>query len=51
MRELHTLSVKTLTSLLQTKEVSAVEVATRFLARMGGSITHNWALPGHRRAK
>ena len=40
MRELHTLSVKTLTSLLQTKEVSAVEVATRFLARMGGN-PHN----------
>ena len=40
MSELHTLSVKALTSLLQTKEVSAVEVATRFLARMGGN-PHN----------
>ncbi|WP_295519709.1 Asp-tRNA(Asn)/Glu-tRNA(Gln) amidotransferase subunit GatA [Limnohabitans sp. Rim8] len=40
MRELHTLSVKALATLLQTKEVSAVEVATRFLARMGGN-PHN----------
>jgi aspartyl-tRNA(Asn)/glutamyl-tRNA(Gln) amidotransferase subunit A len=40
MSELHTLSVKALNSLLQTKEVSAVEVATRFLARMGGN-PHN----------
>lgn len=37
MSELHNLSVKALASLLQTKEVSAVEVATRFLARMGGN--------------
>lgn len=40
MSELHQLSVKALTTLLQTKEVSAVEVATRFLARMGGN-PHN----------
>jgi aspartyl-tRNA(Asn)/glutamyl-tRNA(Gln) amidotransferase subunit A len=40
MSDLHNLSVKALTSLLQTKEVSAVEVATRFLARMGGN-PHN----------
>ncbi len=40
MSDLHTLSVKALASLLQTKEVSAVEVATRFLARMGGN-PHN----------
>jgi aspartyl-tRNA(Asn)/glutamyl-tRNA(Gln) amidotransferase subunit A len=40
MSELHTLSVKALATLLHTKEVSAVEVATRFLARMGGN-PHN----------
>ncbi len=40
MSDLHNLSVKALVSLLQTKEVSAVEVATRFLARMGGN-PHN----------
>ncbi len=40
MSDLHQLSVKALASLLQTKEVSAVEVATRFLARMGGN-PHN----------
>ena len=40
MSDLHNLSVKVLASLLQTKEVSAVEVATRFLARMGGN-PHN----------
>ena len=40
MSDLHNLSVKALASLLQTKEVSAVEVATRFLARMGGN-PHN----------
>ncbi len=40
MSELHNLSVKALATLLQTKEVSAVEVATRFLARMGGN-PHN----------
>ena len=40
MSQLHNLSVKALATLLQTKEVSAVEVATRFLARMGGN-PHN----------
>ncbi len=40
MSDLHNLSVKSLATLLQTKEVSAVEVATRFLARMGGN-PHN----------
>jgi aspartyl-tRNA(Asn)/glutamyl-tRNA(Gln) amidotransferase subunit A len=37
MSDLHNLSVKALATLLQNKEVSAVEVATRFLARMGGN--------------
>jgi len=40
MSDLHNLSVKALATLLQTKEVSAIEVATRFLARMGGN-PHN----------
>jgi aspartyl-tRNA(Asn)/glutamyl-tRNA(Gln) amidotransferase subunit A len=40
MSDLHNLSVKALANLLQTKQVSAVEVATRFLARMGGN-PHN----------
>ena len=40
MGELHNLSVKALAALLQTKEVSAVEVATRFLARTGGNPHH-----------
>ncbi|MGB4195601.1 MAG: Asp-tRNA(Asn)/Glu-tRNA(Gln) amidotransferase subunit GatA [Limnohabitans sp.] len=40
MSDLHNLSVKALATLLQSKEVSAVEVATRFLARMGGN-PHN----------
>jgi aspartyl-tRNA(Asn)/glutamyl-tRNA(Gln) amidotransferase subunit A len=40
MSDLHNLSVKSLANLLHTKEVSAVEVATRFLARMGGN-PHN----------
>ncbi|MDI9234451.1 Asp-tRNA(Asn)/Glu-tRNA(Gln) amidotransferase subunit GatA [Limnohabitans lacus] len=40
MSDLHNLSVKALATLLQNKEVSAVEVATRFLARMGGN-PHN----------
>jgi aspartyl-tRNA(Asn)/glutamyl-tRNA(Gln) amidotransferase subunit A len=40
MSEMHNLSVKALATLLQRKEVSAVEVATRFLARMGGN-PHN----------
>ena len=40
MGELHNLSVKALAALLQSKEVSAVEVATRFLARTGGNPHH-----------
>ena len=40
MSDMHNLSVKALANLLHTKEVSAVEVATRFLARMGGN-PHN----------
>ena len=40
MRDLHQLSVKALAHVLSTKEVSAVEVATRFLARMGGNPHH-----------
>jgi aspartyl-tRNA(Asn)/glutamyl-tRNA(Gln) amidotransferase subunit A len=40
MSDLHNFSVKALATLLQNKEVSAVEVATRFLARMGGN-PHN----------
>ena len=40
MSELHNLTVKALANLLQTQQVSAVEVATRFLARMGGN-PHN----------
>jgi aspartyl-tRNA(Asn)/glutamyl-tRNA(Gln) amidotransferase subunit A len=40
MGDLHNLSVKVLSALLQSKEVSAVEVATRFLARMGGNPHH-----------
>ena len=40
MSDLHLLSVKALATLLQTRQVSAVEVATRFLARMGGN-PHN----------
>ena len=40
MSDLHTLGVKALTTLLKTKQVSAVEVATRFLARTGGN-PHN----------
>jgi aspartyl-tRNA(Asn)/glutamyl-tRNA(Gln) amidotransferase subunit A len=40
MSDLHHLSVKALATLLQTRQVSAVEVATRFLARMGGN-PHN----------
>ena len=40
MGDLHNLSVKALASLLQSKEVSAVEVATRFLARTGGNPHH-----------
>ena len=40
MGELHNLSVKALAKLLQSKEVSAIEVATRFLARTGGNPHH-----------
>ncbi len=40
MSDLHTLSVKALAERLRSKEVSAVEVATRFLARTGGN-PHN----------
>ena len=37
MTDLHTLSVKALAERLRSKQVSAVEVATRFLARTGGN--------------
>ena len=40
MSELHNQSVAQLATMLKNKEVSAVEVATRFLARMGGN-PHN----------
>ena len=40
MTELHHLGVAELAALLQSKQVSAVEVATRFLARLGGN-PHN----------
>jgi aspartyl-tRNA(Asn)/glutamyl-tRNA(Gln) amidotransferase subunit A len=40
MTELHHLGVAELATLLKNKEVSAVEVATRFLARLGGN-PHN----------
>ena len=40
MSDLHLLSVKALATLLKTKQVSAIEVATRFLARTGGN-PHN----------
>jgi aspartyl-tRNA(Asn)/glutamyl-tRNA(Gln) amidotransferase subunit A len=40
MTELHHLGVAELAALLQSKQVSAVEVATRFLARTGGN-PHN----------
>jgi len=40
MSDLHKQSVAQLAAMLKTKEVSAVEVATRFLARMGGN-PHN----------
>jgi aspartyl-tRNA(Asn)/glutamyl-tRNA(Gln) amidotransferase subunit A len=40
MSDLHTLSVKALAESLRSKQVSAVEVATRFLARTGGN-PHN----------
>ncbi|PIT78491.1 Asp-tRNA(Asn)/Glu-tRNA(Gln) amidotransferase subunit GatA [Limnohabitans sp. JirII-31] len=37
MTDLHTLSVKALAESLRSRQVSAVEVATRFLARTGGN--------------
>ena len=40
MTELHNLGVAELAALLKNKEVSAVEVATRFLARCGGNPHH-----------
>jgi aspartyl-tRNA(Asn)/glutamyl-tRNA(Gln) amidotransferase subunit A len=40
MTELHHLGVAELAALLQSKQVSAVEVATRFLARSGGNPHH-----------
>lgn len=40
MADLHTLSVAQMSSLLHKKEVSAVELATRMLARLGGN-PHN----------
>ncbi|WP_396431687.1 Asp-tRNA(Asn)/Glu-tRNA(Gln) amidotransferase subunit GatA [Limnohabitans sp.] len=40
MSDLHQLSVKALSDLLKSRQVSAVEVATRFLARTGGN-PHN----------
>ena len=40
MDELHNQSVAELAALLKSKKVSAVEVATRFLARLGGN-PHN----------
>ena len=40
MHDLHHLGVAELAALLNTKQVSAVEVATRFLARLGGN-PHN----------
>jgi aspartyl-tRNA(Asn)/glutamyl-tRNA(Gln) amidotransferase subunit A len=40
MSDLHHMGVAELAALLQTKQVSAVEVATRFLARLGGN-PHN----------
>ncbi len=46
MADLHKQSVAQLTAMLKNKEVSAVEVATRFLARMGGN-PHNAFLDIH----
>ena len=40
MSDLHTLGVAALASLLQKKELSAVELATRLLARLGGNPHH-----------
>ena len=46
MGDLHNKSVAQLAAMLKNKEVSAVEVATRFLARMGGN-PHNTFLDIH----
>ena len=46
MADLHKQSVVQLAAMLKSKEVSAVEVATRFLARMGGN-PHNAFLDIH----
>ncbi len=46
MGDLHDKSVAQLAAMLKNKEVSAVEVATRFLARMGGN-PHNTFLDIH----
>ena len=46
MGDLHNKSVAQLAAMLKNKEVSAVEVATRFLARMGGN-PHNAFLDIH----
>ena len=46
MADLHKQSVAQLAAMLKNKEVSAVEVATRFLARMGGN-PHNTFLDIH----
>ncbi|MFM7801735.1 MAG: amidase, partial [Limnohabitans sp.] len=46
MADLHDLSVAQLATMLQHKDVSAVEVATRFLARLGGN-PHNAFLDIH----
>ena len=40
MSDLHTLGVAALAALLQKKELSAVELATRLLARLGGNPHH-----------
>ncbi len=40
MSDLHTLGVAALAALLQNKELSAVELATRMLARLGGNPHH-----------
>ena len=40
MSDLHTLGVAQLSALLQKKDISAVELATRMLARLGGN-PHN----------
>jgi aspartyl-tRNA(Asn)/glutamyl-tRNA(Gln) amidotransferase subunit A len=42
MSDLHTLGVAALAALLQKKELSAVELATRLLARLGGNPHHSF---------